>query len=72
VTDGGGQKYNNKRGFTPRNRENFGRGREIGTFGRGRGIGNFGRGGKGPIICYNCNKTEKLSYDYLNPCTMCI
>jgi hypothetical protein len=37
VTDIGGQKYNNRRGFTPGNK---------GNFGRGRGRGNFGRGGR--------------------------
>jgi hypothetical protein len=46
ASEGGGQQYNNQKGFNPGNNENFGKG-------RGRGI--FGRGGRGPIICYNCN-----------------
>jgi hypothetical protein len=62
ATEGGGQQYNNQRGFNPGNR---------GNFGRGRGRGNFGRGGRGPIICYNCNQPGHLAHDCPNPCTTC-
>jgi hypothetical protein len=60
--EGGGPKYNNQRLFNPVNR---------GNFGKGRGRGNFGRGGRGPIICYNCNKSEHLDHDFPNPFTTC-
>jgi hypothetical protein len=57
LIEGNSPQYNNQRGFDPRNK---------GNFGRGRGRGNFGRGGREPIICYNCNQPGYLACDYLN------
>jgi hypothetical protein len=54
---GGGPQYNNKIGFNPRNR---------GNFGRGQGRGNFIRGRRGSIICYNCNQLGHLAHHYPN------
>jgi hypothetical protein len=62
VIEGGGPLYTNQRGFNPRNK---------GNFGKGRGRGNFSRGGRASIICYNCSQLGNLAHDCSNPCTTC-